>query len=113
VVKLLQTRGVHFMDLSSKELINDLKEAVTCEVSNVCALPCHRCPYIREKIDIEKIKIEGLNSYTIKLEKIEEQQLLIYITATGIDNWLTKNNLPFILPENNDEVGKVDNSKQA
>ncbi len=107
VVKVLQTRVVNFRDLCSKELINDLKEAASCEVRTVCSLLCHRCPYVLENIDIEKIILEGLSSYTIKLEKTEDEQLLIYITAPGIDNWLTINNLPFITPKMNDKQGKV------
>lgn len=107
VVKFLQTRVVNFKDLCSKELINDLKEAATCEVRTVCRLLCHRCPYLLENIDIEKINIEGLSSYTIKLEKAEDEQLLISITAPSIDTWLTRNNLPFITPKVIDKADKV------
>ena len=96
VVKLLQTRVVNYRDLWSKELINDLKEAATCEVTAVCSLPCERCPYVLENIDIKNINLEGLSSYTIKIEKVEDEQLLISITAPNIEQWLIKNNLPFI-----------------
>ena len=96
MVKFLQTRVVNYRDLCSKELINDLKEAATCEVIAVCRLPCHRCPYVLENIDTEKINVKGLNSYTIKLEKVEDELLLISITAPNIDKWLINNNLPFI-----------------
>ena len=97
VVKFLQTRVVNYRDLCSKELINDLKEAACCEVRTVCRISCHRCPYVLENIDTEKINVKGLSSYTTKLEKAEDERLLIsIITASGIDNWLIKNNLPFI-----------------
>ena len=96
VVKLLQTRIVNYRDLCSKKLINDLREAATCEVISVCQLPCNRCPYVLEYIDTEKINVKGLSSYTIKLEKVEDEQLLVSITAPDIDKWLIKNNLPFI-----------------
>ncbi len=96
MVKFLQTRVVNYRDLCSKELINDLKEAATCEVIAVCRLPCNRCPYVLENIDTEKVNVKGLSSYTIKLEKVEDEQLLISITAPNIDKWLIKNNLPFI-----------------
>ena len=97
--KFLQTRVVNFRDLCSKELINDLKEAATCEVRTVCRLLCERCPYILEHIDVEKINLTGLSSYTIKLQKTEDEQLLISITAPDIDNWLIKNDLPLTTPE--------------
>ena len=77
VVKLLQTRIVNYRDLCSKKLINDLREAATCEVISVCQLPCNRCPYVLEYIDTEKINVKGLSSYTIKLEKVEDEQLLV------------------------------------
>lgn len=96
VVKFLQTRIVNYRDLCSKELINDLKEVATCEVRRVCRLSCHSCSYVLENIDIRKMNIKGLSSYTIKLEKAEDEQLLISITAPDIDSWLIKNNLPFI-----------------
>jgi hypothetical protein len=98
VVELLQTKIVNFRDLCSKGLINDLKEAATCEVSKVCRLSCHRCPYVVENVDIEKIHLQGLSSYTIKLKKSEDQQLLISITAPDINNWLIINDLPLITP---------------
>lgn len=96
VIKFLQTRIVNYGDLCAKELINDLKEAATCEVRTVCRLSCHRCSFVLENIDTGKINVKGLSSYTIKLEKAEDEQLLVYITAPGIDDWLIKNNLPFI-----------------
>ena len=96
VAKFLQTRIVNYRDLCSKELINDLKEAATCEVRTVCRLSCNRCPYVLENIDTGKINVKGLSSYTIKLKKAANEQLLISITAPNIDNWLVKNNLPFI-----------------
>ena len=95
MVKLLQTRIVTYKDLCSKELINDLKQAATCDVRTVCRLSCLHCPYLLENIDTRKIIIKGLSSYTIKLEKAEDEQLLISISAPSIDNWLIKNNLPF------------------
>lgn len=107
VAKILQTRVVDFKDLCSKELVNDIKEAATCDVRRVCRLACHRCPYVLEYIDLEKVHIKGLSSYTIKLEKIEREQLLVYITAADIDNWLKINNLPFIVPKMDKKVGKV------
>lgn len=96
MVKSLQTKVVNYKDLCSKKLINDLREAATCEVMPVCQLPCNRCPYVLKYIDTEKIKVKGLSSYTIKLEQIEDEQLLISITAPNIDKWLRKNNLPFL-----------------
>ena len=99
VNNFLQTRIVNCRDLYSKELINDLKEAATCEVRTVCRKSCHHCPYVLEKIDTEKINVKVLSSYIINLEKAGDEQLLISITAPGIDNWLIKNNLPFITPK--------------
>ncbi|MCW8996402.1 MAG: hypothetical protein OQK77_11370 [Psychromonas sp.] len=96
MVFLSQTRIVNYRDLCSKGLINDLKEAATCEVRRVCRLACNRCPYVVENIDISNINVKGLSSYTIKLEKAEDEQLLVYITAPGLDQWLIKNKLPFI-----------------
>jgi hypothetical protein len=96
MVKFLQTRTVNYKDLCSKNLINDLKEAATCEVSTVCRLACNRCPYALERIDVNKVYVKGLSSYTIKLEKVQNEQLLISITAPDISSWLLKNNLLFI-----------------
>ena len=95
MVKLLQTRVVNYRELCSKELINDLKEAATCEVRTVCRLPCNRCPSAVENINAKRVNIKGLNSYSIKLEKVENEQLLIVITAPNLDNWLLRNNLLF------------------
>jgi len=96
VAKFLQTRVVKYRDLCAKELINDLKEAATCEVIAVCRLPCNRCPYVLKNIDTKKINVKGLNSYITKLEKVEGEPLFISITAPNFDKWLIKNNLPFI-----------------
>lgn len=93
--KFIQTRTVIYKDLCSKDLINDLKEAAICEVKTVCRLPCDRCPNVLKNIDAEKINIKGLNASTIKLEKVENEQLLISITALKIESWLLKNNFPF------------------
>ena len=103
----LQTRVVNFNDLFSKKLINDLKEAATCEVNSLCTLPCNRCPYAPDRINIEKIRIKGLNSYTVKLEKTKDEELLIYITAKSLDKWLQINDLPFITPIMNDNESQV------
>ncbi len=80
---------------AQRGLISDLKKAATCDVTRVCRLSCSNCPYIIENIDTKKIKIGGLSSYTIKLQKGADEQLLILISAENIDNWLIENNLPF------------------
>jgi hypothetical protein len=95
MINLLQTRAVNYKDLYSKCLISDLKEAATCEVKTVCRLPCDRCPSPVEYIDIKRVYIKGLDAYFIKLEKVENEQLLIVITSPNLDSWLLKNNLPF------------------
>lgn len=97
--KSLPTRVINVKYLCSHNLINDLKEAATCEVRSVCRFVCHRCPCTPEYIDLEKIKLVGLSSYTIQLKKAEDGQLLIAITMLGIDNWLIMNNLPFVTPK--------------
>lgn len=102
-----QTRIVSCRDLYSKDLIIDIKEAAICEVRTVCRLACHNCPYVLEKIDTDQINIKGLNSYTIKLEKAENGQLLLSITAPDIDNWLRENNLPLILPKMNNKAEMI------
>jgi len=99
VDKSLQTRVINFKHLCDKNLINDIKEAATCEVITVCRFVCHRCPCVLEYIDVERIKLEGLSLYTIQLKKEEDGQLLISITVPDIDNWLIMNNLSFITPE--------------
>jgi hypothetical protein len=104
VAKILQTRAVNFKDLCSKNLINDIKEAAICEVRNVCGLACHRCPYVLDYIDFDKVYLKGLSTCSIKLEKTESDQLLIFITAPDLDNWLTINNLPFIVPKIKEKV---------
>ena len=95
MAKLLQTRIVTYADLCAKGLISDLKQAATCEVKRVCRLSCLNCPYVVENIDTKKINIGGLSSYNIKLKKGPDEQLLIFISAANIDNWLIENNLPF------------------
>jgi uncharacterized Fe-S cluster-containing protein len=95
MVKFLQTITVIYKDLCSKDLTNDLKEAASCEVRTVCRLACDRCPYAFKNIDAEKINIKGLHAPVIKLEKVENEQLLISITALNIESWLQKNNLSF------------------
>lgn len=90
---LLPTRVVTYADLCAKGLINDLKQAATCDVRTVCRLSCINCPYVIENIDTKKITIEGLSSYSLELKKGQEGQLLIFISAPDIDNWLIKHNL--------------------
>jgi hypothetical protein len=107
VAKILQTRVVNFKDLCSKKLVNDIKEAAICEVRTVCGSVCHRCPYVLEYIDLDKIYLKGLSSYSIKLKKAESEQLLIFITAPNLDNWLKINNLPFIVPKIKEKVIRV------
>ena len=104
MVQFLQTRIVNYRDLYSKELVNDLKEAATCEVRTVCRIPCNRCPYMLENMNTEKINIKGLSSYCIELEQTEDDQLLLYVTARALDNWLIKNNLPYRTPKLNDKM---------
>jgi hypothetical protein len=99
MVKRSPTRIVNYNDLYTKNLITDLKEVTTCKVRTVCSLACNRCPYVVENVDVEKIKVEGLNTYTIKFEKVKNEQLLISITAPDIDSWLLKNNLPSTTPK--------------
>ena len=91
----MQTRIVNFRDLSPTTLISDLKEAATCDVKTVCRLPCHRCPHVIERIDERKVNLKFLSSYTVKLVKKEDGQLLIHITAPSIDNWLRINNVAY------------------
>jgi len=91
----LQTRAIDFISLSSKGLVSDLKEAATCEVRNVCSLPCHRCPYVMNNIDVTKIHLKGLNNYRIELMKQEDDQLLLSITAKNLDNWIAVNHLDY------------------
>ena len=93
--KLLQTRAVSYEDLCLRGLINDLNESATCEVKTVCRLACNRCPYPFDNIDAKKIKLKGLKNDNITLQKTQNEQLLIVITAPGIDDWLLKNNLLF------------------
>ena len=95
MVNFLQKRVVNYKELCSKELISDLKEAATCEVRRVCCLPFNRCPLPVENINVKKVNIKGLNSYSIKLKKVENEELLIIITAPHLDNWLLRNNLSF------------------
>lgn len=99
MAKLLQTKTVSYLDLCSKGLINDLKEAATCEVRTVCRISCNHCPYILENIDTQKITVKRLGIYTIALEKAENEPLLISITSTNISSWLHKNKLPVIPPQ--------------
>ena len=91
----MQTRIVNFRDLSPTTLISDLKEAATCDVKTVCRLPCHRCPHVIERINEKKIRLKFLNSYTVKLVKKEDGQLVVYIAAPNIDNWLKINKVAF------------------
>jgi|GEM_PF-3430192 len=93
--KLLQTRSVSYEDLCLRGLINDLNESAICEVKTVCHLACNRCPYPLDNIDTKKIKLKGLKTDNITLQKMQNEQLLIIITAPGIDDWLLKNNLLF------------------
>jgi hypothetical protein len=92
---LLQTHAIDFLSLSAKGLVNDLKEAVTCDVHNVCSLPCDRCPNMMNNIDLTKIILYGLNNYTIELIRQEDQQLLFNITAKNLDNWIAINHLDY------------------
>lgn len=110
--KSLQTRIIDFKHLCYTNLINDIKEAATCEVRSVCRLACHQCPYVLECIDVEKIKLTGLSAYTIQLKKAKDGQLLIFITVLDIENWLITNSLPFITaPILTDGVAPVAPSK--
>ncbi len=93
MLKLLQTRTVTYRDLCAKGLINDLKQAASCDVSRVCRLSCLNCPYLIENIDTIKIAIKGLREYTIELKKAEDEPLLMSISAPSIDDWLIRNNL--------------------
>ena len=93
MLKLLQTRTVTYRDLCAKGLINDLKQAASCDVSRVCRLSCLNCPYLIENIDTIKIAIKGLREYSIKLKKVEDERLLMSISAPRIDDWLIRNNL--------------------
>jgi hypothetical protein len=99
MVRFLQIRTVNCKELYAKGLINDLKEAATCEVRTVCRLSCCHCPYALENINIEKVNVKGLSTYTLILEKIENEQLLISLTAQNLDSWLLKNNLSSINPK--------------
>ncbi len=102
-----QTRIVSCKDLYAKDLIIDIKEAATCEVRTVCRLACHHCPYVLENIDANQINIKGLHAYTIKLEKSENGQLLLSITAPDIENWLRENDLPYTLPKVHNKAGII------
>ncbi len=102
-----QTRIVSCKDLYAKDLIIDIKEAAVCDVRTVCRLACHHCPYVLENIDAEQINIKGLHAYTIKLEKAENGQLLLSITAPDIENWLRENSLPYTRPKVRNQVGII------
>ena len=93
MANLTQTRAIDFISLSSKALINDLKEAATCDVRTVCRLACHRCPYVVNNMDMTKINLNGLSSYSIELIKKEDQQLMLNITTENLDNWIAINHL--------------------
>ena len=92
---LLQTHIIDFLSLSSKGLISDLKEAVTCDVRNVCSLPCNRCPNMMNNIDLTKIILNGLNNYSIELIRQEDQQLLLSVSAKDLDYWIAVNHLDY------------------
>lgn len=92
--KSLQTRIINVRHLCDKNLINDIKEAATCEVRTVCRFVCHHCPCVPELIDVRKLQLAGLSAYIIQLKKEENGELLISITEPNIDNWLIMNNLP-------------------
>ncbi|WP_354624502.1 hypothetical protein [Psychromonas sp. MME2] len=94
MVTNFKTRFLHYTELSAKELINDLKDAVRCDVATVCCLPCNRCPYLHKHIDTKKIQLKGLRAYSIKIITTKEQHLLLSITAPDIDTWLEINNIP-------------------
>lgn len=98
VDKSLHTRVLNFKHLCEKDLINDIKEAATCEVHSVCRFVCHRCPSVPRQMDVGKIKLKDLSSHTIQLTKSKSGELLILVTVPGIDHWLMSHDLPFTIP---------------
>ena len=107
MINILPTRVVNFNELCSKELITDIKDAAICEVRTVCSLACCRCPHVVEYIDFDKVNLEGLSLYSIQLEKIGSEKLLVAITAPDIDHWLKVYHLSFVVKEIDRSLGKV------
>jgi hypothetical protein len=79
--------------LWSKGLINDLKQAATCDIRYLCRIPCDRCPNTSSKFNLEKIKISGLDNYNLQIHKISTANIFITINAEGISHWALHHNV--------------------
>lgn len=89
--------AISYKDLSAKGLISDLKQAATCDIKYVCRLPCNRCPQVFSAIDIQAVKMTGLElKYaTINKTQPDDGDIELQINADNQISWLKKNKIAY------------------
>ncbi|GLS91434.1 hypothetical protein GCM10007916_25030 [Psychromonas marina] len=89
--------AVSYQDLCAKGLINDLKLAATCDIKCVCRLSCNRCPKVFSSIDIQKVRIKGIQLDYVAFIKTQadDDDIELHLNADNLQALLKENNIAY------------------